>query len=776
MNSQNMSGLPGSSGQRNPNAPNRSGGAINIHPSQVQQLVQVLKNEVQLGKNASDETEKKKHYAKAEGIRTLLLNYQAQQRARSQQQQNQQNPNQNQNQSQQNQIHVQTQNQQNQMQPAQQQVRQLTAQQQLQQQQQQQQAHQQQIQAVQAQAQALAAAQMSNPLMQQSSQSPMAMNLSQQSRQPSSQPTPVLQSPQLSQQQQQQIRQSPMMQQKPTPQMRQSPIVAHSSPPGSQQMRSGSAGSQGSPAPIAGTPSIPANMATVERFNIVKQKLTEVQHRIQFLEQSKKGSNIGPDELATIDKELLEQKTKFSQFQKLGLFIRNSLTQQAQARANTPQAATGTPPQFQPQQQQQQMQQQQQFINKQNQQAISSPALQKNQLTVQQQQQLQQQIQQRSQQQTLLQQRVQQQQTTIQQQQQMHQQQQMQQQQQQQKQSIQQQQQMQQIKRAQASSPQLQQQPQRVPSRQATATPQQHPSVASRPASITSAGQAQKPTGSRPPSTAHSQSTPSFSGIPNATNVVESANSGAANASASAVVAAAVAGSSAGAKSVSPAPATGDKSSPKSTTPQKSQSLRTPGPPPINLAGITKPQVPSIPISATINVKPPTAVTLKATGDSRPTLTGGEANSLSILLNTPAITKLPTFELSSGGTNGSLPETGQRALTKRKLSELISTMGVDEGDGKTNIDGNVEELLLDLADEFINSVTSFSCRLAKHRKVDSIDTKDVQLHLERNWNIKIPGYAMDEIRSTRKLQPSTSYNQKVQGVEISRSVNGDING
>ncbi|ABN68491.2 Transcription initiation factor TFIID subunit 12 (TBP-associated factor 12) (TBP-associated factor 61 kDa) (TAFII-61) (TAFII61) (TAFII-68) (TAFII68) [Scheffersomyces stipitis CBS 6054] len=520
-----MSGLPGSSGQRNPNAPNRSGGAINIHPSQVQQLVQVLKNEVQLGKNASDETEKKKHYAKAEGIRTLLLNYQAQQRARSQQQQNQQNQNQNQNQSQQNQIH--------------------------------------------------------------SSQSPMAMNLSQQSRQPSSQPTPVLQSPQLS----------------------------------SQQMRSGSAGSQGSPAPIAGTPSIPANMATVERFNIVKQKLTEVQHRIQFLEQSKKGSNIGPDELATIDKELLEQKTKFSQFQKLGLFIRNSLTQQAQARANTPQAATGTPPQFQPQQQQQQMQQQQQ------------------------------------------------------------------------------------------------------------------------PASITSAGQAQKPTGSRPPSTAHSQSTPSFS-----------------------------------AKSVSPAPATGDKSSPKSTTPQKSQSLRTPGPPPINLAGITKPQVPSIPISATINVKPPTAVTLKATGDSRPTLTGGEANSLSILLNTPAITKLPTFELSSGGTNGSLPETGQRALTKRKLSELISTMGVDEGDGKTNIDGNVEELLLDLADEFINSVTSFSCRLAKHRKVDSIDTKDVQLHLERNWNIKIPGYAMDEIRSTRKLQPSTSYNQKVQGVEISRSVNGDING
>ena len=104
---------------------------------------------------------------------------------------------------------------------------------------------------------------------------------------------------------------------------------------------------------------------------------------------------------------------------------------------------------------------------------------------------------------------------------------------------------------------------------------------------------------------------------------------------------------------------------------------------------------------------------------------------------------------------------------------MINTIGVDVGDGKTTIDGNVEEFLLDLADEFIHSVTSFACRLAKHRKVDSIEARDVQLHLDKNWNIKIPGYAMDEIRSTRKIQPSTSYSQKVQGVEVSKAVNDD---
>lgn len=166
-------------------------------------------------------------------------------------------------------------------------------------------------------------------------------------------------------------------------------------------------------------------------------------------------------------------------------------------------------------------------------------------------------------------------------------------------------------------------------------------------------------------------------------------------------------------------------------------------------------------------------VTFNSSTDTRPSLTGGAANSLSVLLGTPAITKLPMFDLAGGNVGGGL-ETSGRGLQKRKLADLVSTVGVDEGDGKTGIDGNVEELLLDLADEFIHSVTSFACRLAKHRKVDSIEAKDIQLHLERNWNIKIPGYAMDEIRSTRKLQPSNSYNQKVQGVEISKAVNEDI--
>nr|CAG8562835.1 10781_t:CDS:2 [Entrophospora candida] len=103
-------------------------------------------------------------------------------------------------------------------------------------------------------------------------------------------------------------------------------------------------------------------------------------------------------------------------------------------------------------------------------------------------------------------------------------------------------------------------------------------------------------------------------------------------------------------------------------------------------------------------------------------------------------------------------------VAKRKIQELVEQI-----DPRERLEPEVEDLLLDIADEFITSVTSFACRLAKHRKSDTLEVKDLQLHLERNWNIRIPGFASDEIRSVRKPVIAAAHQQKLAAVNGARA-------
>jgi len=70
------------------------------------------------------------------------------------------------------------------------------------------------------------------------------------------------------------------------------------------------------------------------------------------------------------------------------------------------------------------------------------------------------------------------------------------------------------------------------------------------------------------------------------------------------------------------------------------------------------------------------------------------------------------------------------ASMRRSIQDLALSM-----DPNIKIEPEVEDLLLDIADEFIDSVTNFGCRLAKHRGGDTLEVKDLQLHLGA-WPIK----------------------------------------
>lgn len=63
-------------------------------------------------------------------------------------------------------------------------------------------------------------------------------------------------------------------------------------------------------------------------------------------------------------------------------------------------------------------------------------------------------------------------------------------------------------------------------------------------------------------------------------------------------------------------------------------------------------------------------------------------------------------------------------MTKPRLQELVR-----EIDPTEQLDEEVEELLLQIADDFIENTVNAACLLAKHRKVAKVEVKDVQLHL-----------------------------------------------
>eukprot|EP01018_Ginkgo_biloba_P011938 Gb_04943 [translate_table: standard] len=119
---------------------------------------------------------------------------------------------------------------------------------------------------------------------------------------------------------------------------------------------------------------------------------------------------------------------------------------------------------------------------------------------------------------------------------------------------------------------------------------------------------------------------------------------------------------------------------------------------------------------------------------------------------------------TSAGSNDQASETSNQILGKRSLQELVAQIDPNE-----KLYPEVEDVLIEIADDFVESVTTFACALAKHRKSTTLEPKDILLHLDRNWHMTIPGFAGEEYKSYKRPFVSENHKQRLAVVQLSHN-------
>lgn len=85
------------------------------------------------------------------------------------------------------------------------------------------------------------------------------------------------------------------------------------------------------------------------------------------------------------------------------------------------------------------------------------------------------------------------------------------------------------------------------------------------------------------------------------------------------------------------------------------------------------------------------------------------------------------------------------------------------------LDPHVEKILASLAEEFVQNVSEFACKLAKHRGSDILEKSDMKFAIEKLYNIPTPikqgndksGQALNNISQALPNVSTSNYKQNL---------------
>ena len=104
-------------------------------------------------------------------------------------------------------------------------------------------------------------------------------------------------------------------------------------------------------------------------------------------------------------------------------------------------------------------------------------------------------------------------------------------------------------------------------------------------------------------------------------------------------------------------------------------------------------------------------------------------------------------------------------LPAARLQELAKQI-----DPLLRLEPEAEQVLQDVADDFVENVAAFACTLAKHRASTTLAAKDIQLALEKNWNMRLVGVgdSAAEIKVIKKTAVTDAHKTRLADVRRSK--------